>query len=160
MGTKRIQKILIFGCGTIGGIIAARLSKAADILAYDINSKLVEKVNKDGIKIIDCSNNICRTKFCISNKIEKIKNLDFDLVILATKAYDTEKAVEAISKYINLNRIISIQNGINNLKVIYKYLPHASISCGITTMAAQMLKEGSIKIFHQGIFYLSRIERT
>jgi len=155
MNTKTKQKILIFGCGTIGGIIATRLSKVFDIFAYNINSKLVKKINKDGIKIIDRNNNINRAKFCISNKIEKIKNIDFDLVILTTKAYDTEMAAKTISKYLNFNKIISIQNGLNNAKIICKYMPYNSIYCGITTMAAQMLAYGQIKLFFPGIIYVS-----
>lgn len=154
--TKLKKKILIFGCGTIGGIIAARLSKVSDIVAFDTNSNLVKTINKDGLKIIEVNNNINRTKFCVYSKIEKLKNFDFDLVILATKAYDTKVAVKTISKYITLKRIISIQNGLSNLKTISEHLPRSSISCGITTLAAQMIKEGEIKIFHQGIFYLSK----
>ena len=148
-----MKKILIVGCGAIGGILAAKLSKVAEVMAYDINSKLVKEIKGNGIRIINSS--ITNYRIEITNNLKKLKNFDFDLVLLSTKAYDTKKAILNICKYFRPASVLTVQNGLKNVEILRHFLPKSSINCGITTMAARVITDGEIKLFTKGTIYLS-----
>lgn len=150
-----VKNILIFGCGAIGGVIAEKLSHVSNVTAYDINPKLVKTIRENGVKILELNGLSKRTKINITNHLADLKKTRFDLIILATKSYDTKAAVKVISRNLYFKKIMSIQNGLNNLGTIAELIPRKAIICAVTTMAAELLSKGRIRLFSPGKIYLS-----
>jgi 2-dehydropantoate 2-reductase len=148
------KKICILGCGVVGGIVAAKLSSRSDVIACDIDKSLVRRLNKSGLKIY-CHGKSSAHKFPIVDDIRMINKRYFDLVILATKSYDSYEACKMLSQYARPKAILSLQNGINNGKIAASFFPRASVCCAVTTMAAHMPKDGRIDMYSNGDFYFA-----
>ena len=158
--TNEKVKILVVGCGAVGSILATKLSKVACVTGYDIDSCVSSAVQRDGIKIY--SNKKCFLSYNIPvfSKLTSIKNEHFDLVLIATKAYDTLAAVRAISTSVAFNQVLTIQNGLGNLEILSAYIKPSSIFCGVTTLAAQKIKPGITKLFYDGVFHLAPFHKN
>lgn len=140
------MKILIFGAGAIGSLFGARLSRYNNVTLLS-RKKHAESINKNGLKISGKTEGVYHLK-----AIYNLRDFgdDPDLIILTVKAYDTENAVKEIvekfGKHINL---LSLQNGLDNLDKIKKYVDPEEILMGVTTEASIFVKPG--EIIHTGI---------
>lgn len=95
------MKILIYGSGALGLLMGYYLSKEnqVEFIGKTPTTKTY-KIKKDS-DIIDYT-------FKIKNKIEGL----FDCIILATKSFDVDFAVEQILQSTNNTPILTIQNGV------------------------------------------------
>lgn len=138
------SKIFILGAGAIGSIYGAFLSRKNDVTLIG-NKAHVETINSCGLRITGDAN----ATFCLKadTKIKSIPNKV--LVILTTKAYDSETAIEGIKKLLKKNTIILIlQNGLGNEeKVTHIVGDRAKILRGVTKMAAEFSKPGEIRFW-------------
>ncbi|MEM3521763.1 MAG: 2-dehydropantoate 2-reductase [Candidatus Bathyarchaeia archaeon] len=77
-----------------------------------------------------------------SNEIKKQ-----DLILITTKAYDTEKAVEQILPFLNENTfVVSIQNGIGNEEIIARKVGvERTLGC-MVIFGATIVEPGHVKV--------------
>ena len=140
------MNIVIFGAGAIGSLIGAILSKYANV--YLISRKEhAYAIKKSGLEI--SGKTIIKKNMIAETSIEKIPKKP-DLLILTVKSYDTESAIRKIKKQIKSDTVIlSLQNGLDNIEKIKKYISKKQIIAGITTHGATFTGPG--KIDHTGI---------
>ena len=105
--------IAIIGLGGIGGYLLANFTKNTNhkIVGF-ARGKHLERIQKDGIKIIEDDSN-----YIVDVDARELKDIDtyFDMVIFCTKSYDLGDALKTISKSIDKKSIlISFSNGVNN----------------------------------------------
>jgi 2-dehydropantoate 2-reductase len=140
------MKIIIFGAGAIGSLFGGFLSKNHNVILIGRKDH-VYTINKKGLRIEGKS----KLKVKI-NAVESINKVTFypDLLIITVKSYDTETAIIQAKKIISENTIIlSLQNGLDNVDKIKKYVPLKNLIVGVTTHGAFFSKPGLIK--HTGI---------
>jgi len=151
------MNIVIYGAGAIGSFFGGLLSKNNNVVLIG-RKKHVEAINKYGLKIEGETN--LNIKISADDDIEKI-SFTPDLVVLTTKSYDTEKAINVIKKNINERAfVLSLQNGLNNLDVIKKNIDNNRIMAGITTHGCLFLKPGSIKHTGFGKTIIGKLEKN
>lgn len=124
------MKIAVIGAGAMGSIYAAHLSKNNEVYLVDINKEVVDKINKDGLKIEENSEvNLYHPKATInSNEIGKV-----DLIILFVKSVFSENALESNKNLIDENTIImTLQNGAGHENILKKFVPEERIIIGTT----------------------------
>ncbi len=140
------MNILIFGAGAIGSLFGSILSKNNNVTLIGRKSH-VNAIKKHGLKIEGKTTS--KSKIIAETSVNKIDSA-IDLLILTVKSYDTEKAISQAKKIINDNTIVlSIQNGLDNIDIIKKYVNSKNIIAGTTTYGAYFYKPGIIK--HTGI---------
>lgn len=139
------MKILIFGSGAIGSLFGGLLSKNNDVILIGRKNH-VHAINSNNLKIIGKSKKDIKIK-----AYENVnKETEPDLIILTVKSYDTDNAVKQLKSLITDKTIImSLQNGLDNIKKIKKYVSKNQIVVGITTHGAIFKKPGVIN--HTGI---------
>ncbi len=142
------MNILVFGAGAVGSFFGGILSKTENVILIGRKDH-VNEINKNGLKISGKTNLETRIKsFKSINEISK----DFDLVILSVKSYDTNDACKEIAKIISKNTIVlSLQNGLDNIQKIEKYVDKKNIIAGVTTNGVLFEKPGFI--VHTGVGY-------
>jgi len=136
------KKIFILGAGGIGSVIGALLSKKKDVTLIG-NKAHVEAVKSKGLLI---SSNVNETfRLTADTQIREIPR--GTLIFLTTKAYDSEKAVEGISRLLREDTVILVlQNGLGNEEIVKRVVGNeAQVLRGITNMAAEFFKAGEIK---------------
>jgi len=148
------MNIVVLGAGAIGSLFGALLSSKNNVVLIG-RKPHVDVINKKGLKI----EGITKLKVKIDAR-ESINKIDFspDLIILAVKSYDTESAVKKASKVICKNTIVlSLQNGIDNIDKIKKYIESEKILVGVTTHGALFLNPGIIRHTGKGSTILGKL---
>jgi 2-dehydropantoate 2-reductase len=136
------MKIMVFGAGAIGSLFGAFLSKNHDVILIGRPSH-AKAIQKNGLEIIG------KTRLNVKPRAESsVKNIDFspDLLIITVKSYDTEVAIKQAKKIIDEKTIVmSLQNGLDNIDVLKKYVDCKKIIAGITTHGVFFSKPGVIE---------------
>lgn len=130
---KEIQNVLILGLGAIGSIYATKLqdfdSSCVKVL---LDEARYEKYSQRGIKFNG-------RDYHFNYVLDTEKNTKADLILIATKAGDFEKASDMINNFVDEDTIIlSLLNGISSEEILFKkygkknvlysyYIGHASV---------------------------------
>lgn len=135
------MKIGIVGPGAIGTFLAGVLATEHRVTLLGKSSLNIEKVVITGETQLEESINFTDDPSDLKEK---------KLVIISTKSFDTEDAVATIEKYISENtRILSLQNGLNNEKIISQFVGKKRTIGGITSHGVTYVKAGKVK--HAGL---------
>ena len=137
------ERILVLGAGAMGSIYGAFLSRKNDVTLIGDKTH-VESINSSGLRITGDANETIQVK--AETEIHDIPRKA--LIILTTKAYDSEKAINGIRKLIKKDTIVLIlQNGLGNEEVVKHVLGEVKVLRGVTKMAAEFFKPGEIKFW-------------
>jgi 2-dehydropantoate 2-reductase len=132
-------RILIVGAGAIGSIYAARLSRVADVVAYDTRADHVEAINHSGLRLTwDGGEMVARIR-AASDPSELGDRFDF--AILAVKAPQTRDAVRAARAALAGAVSLSVQNGIGNEEILAEETD-AAVSQGVCMHAGEIVGPG------------------
>ncbi len=139
------SRVFVLGAGAIGSIYGAFLSKISDVTLIG-NKAHVDTVNSKGLAVSGDIDKIFRVK--ADTEICGIP--ERTLVILTTKAYDSEKAIEGIKKFLKTDTVILIlQNGLGVEEIVKRAAgDKARILRGITTMAAEFFEPAKIRFWN------------
>lgn len=142
------MKILVMGAGAIGSFFGGLLSEKNKVVLVG-RKPHVEKIKRFGLKIKG------KTKLKVDIlAVESVDELseNFDLILLTVKSFDTNKAVKQLKKVISKKTIVlSLQNGLDNIKIITKYVDKKNLLLGVTSNGVIFEKPGVIN--HTGIGY-------
>jgi len=129
------RRVLIVGCGALGGVLVDVLGPCADVKVVDPHPRA--KVKK---------HLLCTP--------QELHGQAFDGLMVATKCYDFKRALKALKGNIIVPRVLFLQNGILNLDEIKSYWPEVMIVRGVTESAVGIASQKAI--FHyRGNFYLA-----
>jgi 2-dehydropantoate 2-reductase len=138
------ERILVLGAGAMGSIYGAFLSRKNDVTLIG-NKTHVESINSSGLRITGDANETIQVK--AETEIYDIPRKA--LIILTTKAYDSEKAINGIRKLFKKDTIVLIlQNGLGNEEVVKHVVGEVKVVRGVTKMAAEFFKPGEIKFWN------------
>jgi 2-dehydropantoate 2-reductase len=136
------EKIFILGAGTIGSVYGAFLSEKSDVTLVG-NRTHVDTVNSKGLTIIGETSRTVRL-----NADTAIRSIsERALIILATKTYDSAKAIEGIRTILRDDTVILIlQNGLGNEEVVRRIVGRRiRLLRGITAVAAEFSGLGEVR---------------
>ncbi len=134
------MKFIVFGAGAIGSLFGGLLSRKNDVLLVG-RKEHIEEIEKNGLRI----EGIFKGVFYPETKWDGSK---YDFIILATKAYDTEKAINEIVKKFGKIPVISIQNGLRNEEIIAEKVGNENVIGAVTTHGVTFIENG--RIYHAG----------
>src|ERR1041385_235577 len=105
--------ILIVGCGAIGSLFAAALSKVAGVTAYDSNAEHMRAIASQGLRVT--GNNPRVARFKAASDAAALKDARFDAIIFLIKSKATTGALAALRSHIAGNPLlVTLQNGMGN----------------------------------------------
>jgi len=140
------MNIVILGAGAIGSLFGALLSKKNDVVLIGRTSH-VNAIRKNGLTI-DGKTQL-NMKISAEDAVDAV-SLSVDLLIVTVKSYDTESAIDQAKQIIhNKTVVLSLQNGLDNIKAIEHVVDRRQIIVGVTTHGAFFSKPGCIK--HTGV---------
>ena len=139
------MNILIYGIGAMGSIYASLLSRQGNkVYVVDKWQEHINKIKKNGLKIEGASGtNVNKSLEAFT---EVPDNIDFELIIISTKASGVRDAAIEIKKIVKDNTIvISIQNGIGSSDEIKNYIPPKNLLVGVADgFGASIIKPGRV----------------
>ena len=140
------MNIVILGAGAIGSLFGALLYKKNNVLLIGRTSH-VNAIRKNGLTINGKTQ--LNVKISAEDSVDAV-SFSVDLLIVTVKSYDTESAIDQAKQIIhNKTVVLSLQNGLDNIKAIEHVVDRRQIIVGVTTHGAFFSKPGCIK--HTGV---------
>ena len=139
------MKIYIVGSGAVGGYLGGLLAKAGNDVTFVARGDHYKVIKNKGLKIESIKDgNFIIKPAKVTEKISLIKNPD--LIIITVKTYDTEFVSKELSNVVSSKtKIITFQNGIENDKIIKKYVTKAKVYPGVAYTVSGRVEPGIIK---------------
>ena len=150
------MKLLIWGAGAIGGTIGAHLARAGhDITLVDQAEDHVAAINSAGLRIEGpLTQFVARVPAFVPNALRG----EFEHVVLAVKAQDTEAATRALARHVSPDGyVVSAQNGLNELVIKSIVGDARTIGCFVN-FGADYLEPGVIQYAGRGAVVLGEID--
>ena len=137
------MKILILGAGGTGGYFGGRLAQAGADVTFLVRERRAQQLALQGLQIESPSDSITLpVKTVLANTVKP----EFDVVILACKAYDLQSSIAAIAPAMGTHTVvIPILNGIAHLTALDAAFGTARVLGGCCQIAATLTKEGVVK---------------
>lgn len=129
------------GCGALGGVIAAHLTRLddAEVYAYNVSREHMLAIRERGLRISGAAE--FTTKLHATSEASEIPVCDFG--IFATKSMHTSAAIEQTAHIFgDASAVCSVQNGLGNEEIIAGRV--RSVIRGATTMAVHMIGPGHV----------------
>lgn len=142
------MKIAIVGAGAIGSLLGGFIKKAGyDVTLIDNYPERVNIINAGGLHIDGVSGS---HHIVIPSVIDSCKIGVQDLVFMCVKAYDTLEAIKQHSCAVGPNTtVVTMQNGLGNIKAIADTIGPEKVVGGVTTLGAFQTEPGYIH--HAGL---------
>ena len=150
------MKFLVWGAGAIGGTIGAHLARAGhEITFVDRAEEHVAAINKAGLRIEGpLTQFVCRIPSFTPDEL----NGEFERIVLAVKAQDTEAATRALAAHLSADGyVVSAQNGLNEL-IIKDVVGDARTMGCFVNFGADYLEPGAIQYAGRGAVVLGEID--
>jgi 2-dehydropantoate 2-reductase len=138
-----VVNILVAGCGAIGGLYAARLSRHARVTALDIDTGHVAAIERDGLRLSGATELVARIRAV--SQPELLHGEVFDAVIVAVKSMDTAALAATLKAHLaGAPLVLTQQNGQGNVAALLAALDW-DVAQGMTMEAAEVLAPGCVR---------------
>lgn len=149
------MKIVVVGPGAMGSLLSAFLSKIRqEVWLLDKDRERAARINKSGISVEGISGKMHAAVKATSQPKEIASA---DLIIIATKSYDTKSSIVLAKPLIAENsRVLTLQNGIGNVEIISEVAGPNIVIGGVTNLGATLIEEGRVRFAGRGETVIGR----
>lgn len=143
------MKIAVVGSGAMGQLFGARLARGGnDVSFVDANPQVVERLNADGITL-DFGTGT--TSVVASATTAADARGIVDLVMMFTKGFHTEAALESIGHLVGKATFgLTLQNGLGNDVVLEQQFGSERTLIGMTDLPADLIRPGLVRTRREG----------
>lgn len=151
------QKVLVAGAGGMGALFGAILQDGGlDVTLFDTNPDHVNAIRNDGLAILGLGGDrVVR----IAATLDAADIAEADIILFQCKAHGTRAAAQSVRHLVDKGAVcISFQNGLGNEEVIGEVVGPENVLGGLTAMAGQIIKPGTIRDFDRVPTYLGEMQ--
>ncbi len=151
------MRIIIFGVGAVGGVVAATLALAGKDVLGIARGKRLEAIREKGLTLRSHYGNDTIALPCVETPAEITPRPD-DVILLATKSQDTVPALEALrTAGFTDQAIFCMQNGVANEAMALRLFPNVH-AVNVMLPAEYMQADEAIVFGHPnlGVFDIGR----
>jgi len=143
------SKVLVVGAGAMGSLFASRFARAGcDTWVYDVWPEDVERIRELGLTVRSGDTEETVPMHATSDPREPGIA---DVVLIFVKYNQTRQATSDIAPAIGPGTVVlTLQNGLGNVKLIREVIPDATLLCGFTTLTSELLGPGHIEASYAG----------
>lgn len=145
------MKVLILGAGAVGGYFGGRLVQAGADVTFLVRSQRAQKLAQAGLVI---TSPLGDAQLAVRTVLKETVRPDYDLVILACKAYDLDASIVSLAAAMGPNTmILPLLNGMAHLARLEQTFGSARVLGGSCHIASTLDADGAIR-------HLSRLQRV
>ncbi len=139
------MRILVIGAGAVGGYFGGRLAAAGRDVTFLVRGARAEQLRRSGLRIFDPYGDVqVRPKLLLAEEL-KARPEVFDLIVLSTKAYALEAAMEDFAPAVgSATVILPLLNGLRHLEALDARFGAEKVVGGFTYIVADMDAEGGV----------------
>lgn len=132
-----MKNILVVGLGAVGTVFATFLKESG----HNVYGLVRKKYSDNNLKVEGIWGEHKATLDKITDSVEDLKNIPFDLIILAVKSFDIENAIKQIKDLVGeKTKILLTQNGYGNYEVASEYIDKSKILIGRVIFGSKILQ--------------------
>lgn len=134
----------IVGSGAMGCLFGGLLhERGHKVFLIDVWTDHIEAINSKGLTVeAGQDKKVIRVPAGFAHQVEG----EPDLLIIFTKTFHTDRALESASRLIGeKTHILTLQNGLGNIETIEKFVPKERIIAGVTTFPGDLAGPGHVK---------------
>jgi len=134
--------VLVFGAGAMGSFFGGILSARHRVTLVG-RKEHVDAIQRSGLKISGKTSMIARP-----DAVTRVPHdAEPEIVLVATKAYDTEPAMRSLAPFAKTSLFVTLQNGIDNAEIIGRTA--ARVVAGTTANGVTFVGPGEVR--HAGV---------
>ena len=139
------MRIAVMGAGGIGGYLGGRLAAVGEDVAFVARGAHLEALRRDGLRIECPFGDLHLPDVTATDDPTGIGPVD--LVLFTVKLYDSEAAAAALVPLVGPHtRVLTLQNGIDSLDILARYVPSGQLIGGSIYVAASIARPGVITV--------------
>jgi 2-dehydropantoate 2-reductase len=137
------MKILILGAGGVGGYFGGRLIEAGADVTYLVREKRQQSLLEKGLEIESPYGNL---RLQVNTVTSDTVSADYELILLAPKAYDLDSALDSLSAAIGESTVLlPFLNGIAHLGKLDERYGKRRVMAGVAHIAAELSPAGVVR---------------
>jgi 2-dehydropantoate 2-reductase len=135
---------LILGAGALGGFFGARLLQYGADVTFLVRPRREQQLQRDGLVVHTQDGETLRYK--VRTAQQGGLNGQYDVVLLACKAYDLASAMDAIAPVVRTDTaILPVLNGIRHIHSLKERFGATTVLGGLTVINAALMPNGAIQ---------------
>jgi len=131
------MEIVVFGAGSLGSLIGAKLATVHDVTLVGRDPHMAA-VQADGLRVTGLDSFVVHPRAMTEGT-----DLMADLAVVTVKSFDTEEAAQSLSTG-TFDAVLSLQNGMGNEDILNRVLD-CPILAGTTTYGAVLREPGRVE---------------
>lgn len=136
------MKILVVGAGAVGGYFGGRLLEKGEDVTFLVREMRQKQLKEKGLVIDSVHGNLSFTPKTITSSE---KSEPFDVIILSTKAYHIESAMESIQTFIGEHTmILPLLNGISHIELLIQKFGEDRVIGGLCFIETTLDSNGKV----------------
>lgn len=137
------MKIAVMGSGGVGGYFGARLADAGNDVSFIARGAHLEAIRDEGLRVKSPFGDMHVTSVRATNDPADVGPVD--IVLFATKLYDTESAGEMCKPFIGDDTaVISLLNGVDSEDQLSQILGANHVAGGVARISAEIAAPGVV----------------
>ena len=136
------MNILMVGAGGIGGYFGAQLIRAGVNITFLLRDQRKQLIDREGLTI-ETPNDSFNVR--VSTVSAQALKPDYDLIVLAPKAYDLEDTLSSVAGASSRGCILPLLNGLDHMDVLDQRFGRDRVLGGVAHIAAMISPSGSVK---------------
>jgi 2-dehydropantoate 2-reductase len=138
------MKIAVMGSGGVGGYFGARLAAAGNDVTFIARGAHLNAIKNDGLRVQSPLGDIHISPAAATDNPAEVGEVD--IVLFATKLYDTESAGELCRPFIGADTaVISLLNGVDSEAQLSRILGAGHVAGGVARISASMGGPGVVQ---------------
>ncbi|MGA7158994.1 MAG: ketopantoate reductase family protein [Acidobacteriaceae bacterium] len=139
------MRILVIGAGAVGGYFGGRLAAAGRDVTFLVRATRAEQLRPTGLKIFDPYGDVEVQPKLLTAEELKARPEAFDLIVVSTKAYSLESAMEDFAPAVgSATAILPLLNGMRHLDALDVRFGAEKVLGGTTYVVADLDAEGGV----------------
>jgi 2-dehydropantoate 2-reductase len=136
------MKILILGAGGIGGYFGAQLLRTGADVTFLLRPGRQAQIEQKGLQVeTPAGSFVVKPKTVTQDTVRP----EFDLIILASKAYDLQDALQSLQGALGRGVVLPFLNGLDHLQQLDDRLGVQRVMGGVAHIAATLTPEGVVR---------------
>jgi len=137
------MKILVLGAGATGGYFGGRLHQAGADVTFLVRTKRAQQLATQGLVIESTKDKVALP---VKTVLAEAVKPDYDVVILACKAFDLDSSIAAITPAMgSATCVLPLLNGISHLDALDAAFGINRVMGGACQIVATLTKDGVVK---------------
>lgn len=139
------MRILVIGAGAVGGYFGAKLARAGRDVTFLVRVKRAEQLRSTGLQVTEPQDAFTvQPKLMLAEQL-RAKTEVFDLILLSTKAYSLDAAMEDFAPAVGpQTAILPLLNGMKHLDTLAARFGNKAVLGGSTRISADLDGEGRV----------------